>query len=348
MLNGGAPVSRRSSGGSPDYEAGTAVLAPALGGEPERLAFLLLPQFSLAAFTAAVEPLRVANMLSQATLFDWSVFSITGAQVQSSSQVGVQPSGSVEDAIGFQNVVICGGLSTTTFADGALFNWLGRFARFGGSMGALCTGAFVLARAGLLTGYRCTVHWSTAAVFREMFPLLDLSHSLFVVDGKRFSCVGGESACDMMLQHIASRHGRDLANKTSLTLLHQGLREPSALDACSSVLEAHVSDSRLRAAVCEMANHIESPRSLTEIAESARLSLRQMQRKFQRQVGVSPHVYYRELRLKRAKSLLMQTDMPVTEVALACGFVSPSHFSACFRKFSGRSPLEFQSSFLNG
>ena len=292
MLNGEAPTSRRSGGGSADDESGTAVLAPALGGEPERIAFLLLPQFSLAAFTGAIEPLRVANMLSQATLFDWSVFSITGDQVQSSSQVGVQPSGSVQEAIGFRNIVICGGLRTTTFADEDLFNWLSRFARFGGSMGALCTGAFVLARAGLLNGHRCTVHWSTAAVFQEMFPLLDLSHSLFVVDGKRFSCVGGESACDMMLQHIASRHGRGLANKTSLTLLHQGLREPSAMDSCSTVLEAHVRDSRLRAALSEMAIHIESPRSLAEIAESARLSLRHLQRKFQRQVGVSPQASF--------------------------------------------------------
>ncbi len=350
MLNGMARRSCRrggGSGGSPVDEPGAAVLAPPLEGEPERVAFVLLPQFSLAAFTAAIEPLRVANMLSQATLFDWSVFSIAGGQVQSSSQVGILPSGNIRQAAGFNNVVICGGLRTTTFADDALFRWLGRVARFGGSIGALCTGAFVLARAGLLGGYRCTVHWSTAAVFREMFPLVELSQSLFVVDRKRFSCVGGESACDMILQHIAFRHGRDLAYKTSQTLLHQGLREPSALDSCPAILEAHVSDSRLRAALCEMASHIESPRSLAEIAEFASLSLRQLQRKFQRQLGVSPHVYYRELRLKRAKSLLMQTDMPVTEVALACGFVSPSHFSASFRRFSGRSPLEFQLSFLN-
>lgn len=340
-----------SSGGNgrnPVQQHDLPVLAPSRKEEPERVAFVLLPGFSMAAFSAAVEPLRVANMVSAAELFDWSTFSIAGGQVESSSRAILQPAGSIQDATCYKNVVICGGLKTATLADDQLFKWLRRVARFGVSLGALCTGAFILARVGLLNGYRCTVHWSTLAAFREMFPLIHVRHDLYVVDGKRFSCVGGSSACDMMLQHIAFRHGRGLAQKTAQVLLHQNLRGPSALEDCPFTLETHVRDSQLRAALCEMGKHIEFPLSLTEIASSAGLSLRQLQRKFQQLLGVSPHAYYMHTRLKVAKHLLMQTDMPVTEVAFACGFVSPSHFSASFRKFSGRSPLEFQKSFSSG
>jgi transcriptional regulator GlxA family with amidase domain len=205
-------------------------------------------------------------------------------------------------------------------------------------MGSLCTGAHILARAGLLDGYRCTIHWENLASFVESFPALTATDELFTVDRNRFTCAGGTSAADMMLQRIAARHGTALAKEVAEQILQERIRPGSAPQPNAQAAEEPPAPALLERAREIMRRHVEEPIGLDAIAMRLRLSRRSLERLFLRAAGTSPARAYLEIRLRRARQLLKQTQMPVVEVALACGFTSPAHFSRCYRAAFGTAP----------
>lgn len=309
------------------------------GSGPDRVVFVLIPNFSLIALSGVVETMRLANRASGKSLYEWEIASRDGGSVLASNGFPIGADKSVTDYIQAPpNVILCAGLEAHVYKDNAVFGWLRRWAREGSHIGALCTGAHVLAHAGLLNGYRCTIHWENLDSFSEEFPDLDVRAELFEVDRDRFTCAGGIAGMDMMLQEISARHDQDLAATVAEQFMHERIREGHDDQRLPLQARLRISHPKLIRAIAEMERHTEEALTRDEIAERVGLSRRQLERLFRRYLNTSPARYYLKLRLNRARTLLTQTTMPVTEVAFASGFTSASHFSKCYRDMFGRTP----------
>ncbi|HJT13931.1 MAG TPA: GlxA family transcriptional regulator [Dongiaceae bacterium] len=307
---------------------------------PFRVAVILVPGFALMSFASVIEPVRGANRLSGSKFYEWELFAPEGGMVESNSGITVAaaPVSALEQG-SFDLVVVCAASHTEQRRFRAVEETLRRLSRRNVALAAVSTGSFVLARAGLLTDRRCTVHWDYADSFAEAFPDIALCNDLFVVDGSILTCAGATAALDMMLQLIGAHHGQDLARQISGQFLHGGIRA-AADDQRRMLLGMGVTNSVVQKAVSLMEAAIEEPVPLGELTQRTGVSQRQLERLCKRYLGATPAQYYVQLRLERARRMLRQTDMSVAEVAIACGFVSLSHFAKVYRRHYGLSPRE--------
>jgi AraC family transcriptional regulator, glycine betaine-responsive activator len=305
---------------------------------PQSIALVLVPEFTMMPVTSAIEPLRLANRLADKQLYKWTLHSADGQPVAASNGILTMVNGDLEAVPQDAAIILCGGLNIQHHTDKRLLSWLRKTSRRGVDMGAVCTGAHVLAEAGLLDGYKCTIHWENLPGFTEAFPDIDITGGLFEIDEDRFTSAGGTTALDMMLSLITSQHGPDMAAQVAETVLHSPIRHHSENQRLSLPARIGARHPKLVAIIERMEENLEDPLSPSLLAKQAGLSTRQLERLFRRYLDRSPKRYYLELRLKKARSLLLQTDMSVINVALACGFSSPSHFSKCYRAFYGRTP----------
>lgn len=324
----------------------TAARGPLVSERPraaERFAFVLVPNFSMMAFTSAIEPLRIANRLSGHQLYSWQIVAKEVGPVRASNGCSVLAQESLADVqvtpgSGLPTVVLCTGLGAEHVRDRELFAWLRRADRSGAVIGALCTGAHLLARAGLLDGHRCTIHWENLPGFMEEFPHIDVSADLFEVDRNRLTCSGGTAALDLMLHLIALKHGPELVTKISEQCLLDRVRKPHDHQRMPYRVRLGIYHPKLINAIEMMESNVEEPLDQEMLARYVGLSRRQLERLFRKHLGRTPAQYYLELRLERARHLLYQTTMPVMNIAFACGFVSASHFSTCYRQMYGKTP----------
>ena len=305
---------------------------------PERYVFLLLENFTLIAFASAIEPLRLANRMSGNTLYEWLVVTETGGPVTASNGVVLEADAGLAEVGRDATILVVGGISVKQAITKPVLTWLRREARKGLPIGALCTGAQVIAEAGLLDGRRCTIHWENRDSFEEDFPDIDLTHNVYVIDKDRYTAAGGAAATDLMLKLIARRHGVELANLVADQMIHTAIRSDKDEQRLSIPTRIGVRHPKLATVIHRMEEHIEDPVSPMQLAEDVGMSTRQLERLFRRYLNRSPKRYYMELRLAKARNLLMQTDMSVINVALACGFASPSHFSKCYRALYKTTP----------
>jgi transcriptional regulator GlxA family with amidase domain len=306
----------------------------------QHFGFLLIPDFSMIAFTSALEPLRMANYLSAQELYRWSCLTINGAPARASNGLSITPDQAVADALKFDVIFICGGVNINQGFDKELMFWLRKLANRKIKLGALCTGSYLLARAGLLDGYRCTIHWENLASLREDFPQLVISSELFEIDRDRLTCSGGIAPMDMMLNLISQSHGSGLAAAISEEFTCERIRGRHDRQRMPLKLRLGTSQPKLIEAVALMEANLEEPMSPDELASHVGLSRRQLERLFQKYLSCVPTRYYLELRLHRARQLLLQTSMSIVEVAFASGFVSAPHFSKCYRDFFGIPPRD--------
>ena len=290
------------------------------------------------AFASVVEPLRAANQLAGRELYQWRTLSLDGAPVLASNGACLTPAGSLADTGRGDMLCVCAGLGAERFRDAALTRRLHELARQGMILGGVCTGTIALARAGLLDGYRCTLHWENVEGFVEEFPDLDITATLFEIDRDRLTSSGGTAPMDMMISLVAKQHGEDLAVRVAEFLLHHAVRHPHETQRMPIQHRTGITHPKLLAAIAHMEAYVESPVALNAIAAAVGLSPRQLERLFKQRLGKKPSRYYLELRLQRARLLLQQTSMSVIQVAVASGFSSASHFARCYREFFNRSP----------
>jgi transcriptional regulator GlxA family with amidase domain len=312
--------------------------SPREQAKPREFIFLLTPQFSMIAFAAAIEPLRVANRMARRQLYSWRTASASGGQVPASNGCAVSVDTALEDVPRDSSIVVCAGLELRDAATKPVLTWLRKQSRRGIAMGAVCTGAHILAKAGLLDGKRCTIHWENQAAFAEEFPEAELCNLLYVTDDGTFTCAGGTAAADMMLHLIAEDHGPDLSSLVADALIHAPVRGDADEQRLSVPARIGVRHPKLVNIIQTMERNTEDPISPSDLARGVNMSTRQLERLFRRYLNRSPKRYYMELRLEKARNLLLQTDMSVINVALACGFTSPSHFSKCYRSHFNRTP----------
>jgi transcriptional regulator GlxA family with amidase domain len=308
------------------------------------IGFLLVPGFSLMSYAAAVEPLRAANHLAGTRLYAWTHATPGDGPVLASSGASILPDllfGA--EASGLDGMLVCAAGNPEKFDHPKTFAWLRRLARRGITIGGISGGPVILAKAGLLSGRRCTVHWEHLPTFQEHHPDVDVARSLFELDGDRITCAGGVAALDMMVALIARDHGHRLAAAVSDWLLHTEIREgvrPQRMDLGSRL---GVADAAVLAAASAMEAALEEPISRQKLSAIAGVSLRRLERGFQSQVGQGIHAYYLGLRLGRARHLLTESSLSVLQVASATGFASASQFSRAFRRAFGRSPRDVAS-----
>ena len=301
------------------------------GKKPRRFVFVLLDQFTLLCYSCAVESLRIANRMAGKQLYEWRVIGEGGDTISCSAGTAFKLDGDLDEVGREDVVVLCGGIDVASATTKKLLNWVRREARRGVMMGGLCTAGYSLAKAGLLDGKRATIHWENQDSFIEEFEDVTLTKSVFVVDSNTFTTAGGTASIDLMLKFIADDHGEALAGAVADQLIYTTIRTDQDTQRLSVPTRIGVRHPKLAAVIQMMEANIEEPISPATLARDVGMSTRQLERLFRRYLNRSPKRYYMELRLQKARNLLMQTDMSVINVALACGFASPSHFSKCYR-----------------
>lgn len=310
-----------------------------------RVIFYLVPQFSMIAFSSAIEPLRLANRYSDAPLYSWTLVSADGLNVTASNNLILQTDQTLdgirsETATGVAPdfIFVCAGVNAESYTNPKLNGWLRAMSKKGVKIGGLCTAATLLASADLLDGRNCAIHWEHLPGFAERYPNCNVHADLFEIDENIYTCAGGTAALDMMLHIIGENHGEQLQTKVCEGALTDRVRNPRDRQRLPLRARLGVFNTKLLMIIELMEANISEPLTLSELSKYAGLSRRHIERLFQSNLGRSPARYYLEIRLERARNLLIQSSMPVVEVAVACGFVSASHFSKCFREMYGRSP----------
>lgn len=309
--------------------------------KPEHFGFLLVPNYSMIAFSLAVEALRMANRAAEKDLYSWSIYTQDGNSLKASNGLEVMPDGSIEYATEMSICFVCGGINITdTWTKPLQFALRKIASRKHISLGALCTGSYLLARAGLLDGYKCTIHWENIASMREEFPKAIFSDDLFQIDRDRITCAGGQASLDMMLKIIGDRHGAKLAAHISEQFMCERIRGTDDRQRVPLHLHLGANQPKLTEAVTLMEANLEEPISLDELSSYVGISRRQLERLFQKHLSCVPTRYYLNLRLGRARLMLLQTSKSIVDIALACGFISAPHFSKCYRDMFGIPPRD--------
>ena len=303
-----------------------------------RFVFVLLDNFTLLSFASALDALRIANRMAEETIYSWTIVGEGGQSVRCSAGTEFKLDSDLPELVREDTVLVCGGIDVQKATTKRLLNWLRREARRGLTVGGLCTAAHTLARAGLLDGKKATIHWENQDSFAEEFEDVNLTKSVFVIDGNRMTTAGGTSSIDLMLKIIADDHSEDLANAVADQLIYSSIRTDQDTQRLSVPTRIGVRHPKLSQVIQMMEANVEEPISPATLARRVGMSTRQLERLFRRYLNRSPKRYYMELRLQKARNLLMQTDMSVINVALACGFASPSHFSKCYRAHYDTTP----------
>ena len=311
-------------------------------GPPHDVYFLLLPKLTLLAFTSALEPLRIANQVSGKELYRWHLMTEDGAPVHCSCGVHITPDSALQDIPRGAAAFVCAGIEPNETHSSRSITWLSKQHAFGCKVGGICTGAFALARAGLLKGRRFTLHWENQPAFSETFHNLTPTGALYENDNGLITCGGGSAATDMMLNQIEGDHGPDLAAIVSDMCLHsRGLRSDAPQkSAYSQALNSQ--NPHLIEAIKLMNDTLENPTEIQDIAIQIGISKRQLERLFRRYMGITPAQLYLELRITRAHALLNETGLSIAEIAIATGFSATSQFSARFRKRFGKPPSAYR------
>lgn len=310
--------------------------------------FLLTPRFTLTAFAAFVDALRLAadeGDRSRQRQCRWEVLGNVGEPIVSSCGANVMPTASLATPQAYDYIVVVGGLlhGGQQVPDN-FYTYLRDAAGHGVKLVGLCTGSFVLARAGLLQGYLACVSWFHREEFIAEFPgCRVVSNQMFVVDRDRLSCAGGTSVVHLAAYLIEKAIGRGSAVK-ALRIMIEAQPLPSRTLQPEEVLSERSRDSLVHKAMLLLEQQLHLPLPIEELCEPLRIGRRQLERRFQRDVGLSPSAYRQKLRLERARWLLHNTDLEVTSVALECGFHDAAHFARTVRQWLGASPREVRAS----
>jgi transcriptional regulator GlxA family with amidase domain len=304
----------------------------------ESVGFLLVNNFSLMAMSCAVEPLRLANQLSGQELYRWHTLTLDGRPVWASNGLQISPNAASSTAPAMDVLFVCGGKGIERTCTAEHLAWLKSQAEQGLHLGALCSGSWALATAGLLDGYDCSVDWAYLLDMQEDFPNITVSPQLFVIDRDRYTASGGTAPLDMMLRLVGDGHGPELVTQICEALAFEHRRNEQGHQRLPLKHILGHSQPKLQEVVALMENNLREPLSLDELADYLTVSRRQLERLFLKYLYSTPMRYYQKLRLIRARQLLKQTTLPVVQVAAECGFISTQHFAKRYREQYGVPP----------
>ena len=311
--------------------------------KPQHFTFILVEEFSHLAFSCAVEPLRIANWVADEELYQWSFRSEHGEQAVCSNGSITLVHGGLQSVPKCDQLFVLSGIHMRNHVTKPLLATLRRERARGTNIGALCSGAWLLAEAGFLDGMQAAIHWEYHDSFMEAFPEINLVRSVFVADEKHMTASGGTATADLMLHLIERDHGHDMSVAVADQMVYNAVRNATADQRVSLQSRNGMRNAHLAKAINIMTENIQSPLSPSVIAADIGISTRQLERLFGKFLNTSPKKYFMELRLERARNLLLQTESSVTEVAFACGFESAGHFSRVYRATFGITPMQQRS-----
>ena len=308
---------------------------------PTHFGFLLVNDFTLISMSSAVEPLRMANRICDRNIYQWKVISETGAPVFASDGLSINVDCGIEDVdvpSGVDVLIVCGGWQIEKNTTAVVVRWLKSVAQSNVGFGSTCTGSYVLAEAGLLDGFRCSVHWENMGSMTDRFPHAHVSRSVFTIDRNRYTCSGGTSPVDMMLYLIKRECGAEVSAGVAEQFIYERIRRSNDKQRVPLKHVVGNQSEKLIVAVELMEANVREPISQSDISSYAGVSRRQLQRLFQRYLLCTPTRYYSKIRLARAREFLHQTSMSLVEISALTGFVSSSHFSKSYKEHYGHSP----------
>lgn len=310
-------------------------------GDPRRrrrLAFVLLPKFSLVTLGCATEPFRLANQRSPDQPFTYRLLGLQPGEVETSDGLRMSTDEVVGESDDWDIVFLISSLVAVDFEDHRLSAWLRRLARAGVPLAPLGAATVLAARLGLLDDHRCVTHFRLYASFIEKFPRVRLERGLYCIDRRRLTCAGGFAAMDLGLQLVSEVVAPEVALEVAEIAMMSRIRSGGESQRMSVHWRYGVADRRVETAIETMEANLERPLPLTEIATAAGVSQRQLRRLFVAELGRLPHRHYLEIRLRRGHELLVDTDQPVLSVALRCGFADAAQFSRTYREIFGETP----------
>ncbi|MGX9352118.1 GlxA family transcriptional regulator [Shimia sp. W99] len=296
---------------------------------PQKIGVLLFQGFSNHCLANSVEPMRAANMLSGQQLYDWTFLSLDVQPVESSSGLPVTPHNRLNAASGDMLMVMPSygfhghdGWSTQAALRAA--------ARRFSTLTALDTGSWLLARAGLLDGYKATIHWEELTPFAERFPEVDVLRERFVIDRDRITCSGAMAAFDLVLHLIGRDHGQALA----LEVAQLFMTRDSARSHGGSVPASRI----VNRALALMQETLEDPLPIPILARRAGATQKTLETRMRAELGAPPATVYQRMRLTLARKLVMDTDLAVSEIAVRCGYANPAAMTRAFRATFATTP----------
>ncbi len=304
------------------------------------LGLLLIDGFALMSYASVVEPYRAANVLAGRELYRWTHVSVGGWPCRASNGATILADQGVGQPLGCDMLFVFAGGDPAGFSDPATFAWLRQVARTGAIVVGVSAGPFLLARAGLLDGYRATIHWDHRDVFAEAFPMLTLEPGLYVIDRRRVTCAGGMAGMDLTVELIERQHGHALAAQVGDWFIQSEPRAANRPQRQSLRARYGLANDSVLKVLAAMEASVEEPVSRPSLARIAGVSLRQLERLFATHLGETINARYLRIRLEQARQLLRTTGLTTTGAGLACGFKSSSHFSRAYRTLYGRSPSE--------
>lgn len=302
------------------------------------IGLFVIPRFGFLGLGAVMEVLfQYAGRLPGNQL-SWEIVAIDKAPVLASSGATVLPDRTIDEGVEFHSIIVFGARGAWEYADARALKWLRRQANRGTRLGTVMSGAWILARAGLLDGYRCAVHWQDIEAFREVYPRVRISADIFSIDDRRFSCSGGHAAADMTLHLLSQSFDPLVATEVREVLLHERLRDPGEMQRFPLDQRLSTANPQLLRAVEILETNTDEPPDVAQLCARTGLSQRRIEQLFRQHFDKTPKQYQLELRLRRARDLLAATTLPVREVALITGFRNPGHFATAFGKQFDRSP----------
>lgn len=304
----------------------------------QEIGFLLLDRFSMMALSSALEPLRMANTISEREVYRWTLISRDGGPVQASNGLESLVNCAMDNAPALPMIIVLASYDPHLSGTRDVLQWLRRQAVTGSVIGGVDTGSDVLAAAGLLDGRRATIHWMMLDLFAEQYPNVEAVQDIFVIDRNRFTAAGATAALDMMLHLIRTQHGPDLAAGVAEQFIYHNVRDPGVQQRDDIASRYRLHHPALGKALELMAAHIEDPTPIPEIAAAVGLSVRALERAFQKWLKTTPARYQRRLRLDHARELIRLTDLPIVEIAIRSGFNSATHFADSYKAYFGHPP----------
>ncbi len=305
-----------------------------------RYGFILLPNFSLIAFSSAIEPLRMANWISERNCYATALISHDGKPVTSSCGVQIQVDHNLKELPYFDAVFVCGASPVARTGNEAVIDWLKKQLSSNIAIGGIGTGSYVLAIAGLLDKYRATIHWWHIENLKREFPKTQVTNRLYEKEGARYTSRGCTASMDMMLFLIGRQQNMDLAASISEQFVCERIRSTDDLQRIPIKSRISANQPKLIEAVTLMEANIEEPLSTDDLAHHVRLSRRHLERLFKKYLHNVPAKYYIELRLTEARKLLRQSDKTILQIGMLCGFSSASYFSTAYKNFYDITPRE--------
>jgi transcriptional regulator GlxA family with amidase domain len=314
-----------------------------MAGGPLRLGFLMFPGFPMACLTSAIEPLRAANEITGKREFDWKLVAESKVPVRSSAEIGFEPDVTLQEVEGLDQLYLISP-PTAAFADPrrspARLRWLDRT---GVTLGAFSGGIFPLARAGLMEGRPCSVHWCYEAAFKVDFPTVLARDATIQREGRRVTVSGAGAVFDLMLRLIEERLGRDCMTEVACWFQHPFVRDADASQKVPVARAGGTTDALpavIREAIRLFETHVEDPLRIPDVASAVGLSGRHFERMFKRETGQSPLRFYHQLRLTKARQRVLYSNDSLREIAASVGYMTSSPMVRHYTEIFGVSPQD--------